>query len=205
MSAPSQTGACNTALAHLGESRRITTISDGTPLAKQFEQTWDDAIEAVLADHPWNFAVSRESLAVSADFTPEGSQYTQAFEKPANSLRWLPWREDHADYFAGEEEGNYILSNADAPIVARFIMRIDNLSSWSPGARAALSVKLAEINAKAITGQGTMIERMAELYADTLSKAKRQDGSASGERRRTLSSRSDWLNSRQRPFTGSVR
>lgn len=206
MPAPSQSAACNGALALLGESNRVTDInSDGTPLAKVFLQTWDQTVDEVLADHPWNVAVKRQACAVSA-FVPDGSEYSQAFDKPADCLRWLPWKEDHPDYFAGVEEGSYILSNAAAPIIVRYIARVTQLALWSPGMRAALEAKLAEKNAKAITGQTSMIREMRDLYENRLlPDAKRQDGLASGDRRRTLVGRSDWLNARSRPFNGRVR
>src|SRR5438045_1386472 len=98
---PSQTRACNSALAHLGESRRIASIGDGTPLAKVFLAIWDEAIDEVLADHPWNRAIARADIAASADYEPAGTQYSQAFEKPADCVRWLPWRRGHEDYFEG--------------------------------------------------------------------------------------------------------
>jgi hypothetical protein len=64
----------------------------------------------------------------SADYVPIGSQYSQAFEKPADCVRWLPWRRGHEDYFEGEEEGDYILSNAAAPIAFRYINGIEDMS-----------------------------------------------------------------------------
>lgn len=199
MAAPSQVRIVNAALVHLGESRRILSIDEGTPLANCFLAVWDEARDEVLADHPWNFAIAREALARSATFTPEGDQYDYAYELPADCIRWLPHRKDHVDYFAGEQEGDYILSNADAP-VARFIRRVTNVSRWSVGFRTAIAAKLAMKTAKPITGQSGMIDRMGELYLAELSKGKRQDGHATGERDRTAEFRSDWLAARQRPY-----
>jgi hypothetical protein len=56
---------------------------------------WDEAVDEVLAAHPWNPALAAPTLPVSADYVPQGSQYSQAFEKPADCLRWLPWRPGH--------------------------------------------------------------------------------------------------------------
>jgi hypothetical protein len=206
MPAPSQAGICNDTLALLGESQRITAIDDGTPLAKVFLQSWDQAVDEVLADHPWNFAVAREDCPIAAGVVPAGSQYSQAFDKPANCIRWLPWSEDHEDYFDGEEEGDYILSNADAPLPVRFIKRITNISKWSPGFRAALAAKLAAKNAFAITGQRGMIGEMRDLYQnEVLPKARREDGAATGQRRRRAVFRSDWLSARNRGWNGVAR
>jgi hypothetical protein len=196
---PSQTRSCNSALAHLGDSRRIASITDPTPLAKTFLAVWDEAIDEVLADHPWNPALARADLAVSADFVPEGSQFSQAFEKPADFLRWLPPRRGADDYFEGEEEGDYILSNEAAPITIRYIRRLDNLTKWSPGMLASLAAKLARKTARAITGSSGMMDRMEIVYQKALSDAKRQDGLATGDRRRHLNVQSTWLGARNRP------
>jgi hypothetical protein len=199
---PSQTRVCNSALALLGEARRIASINDNNPLARQLLAVWDEAVDEVLTDHPWNVAVARADLAVSADFTPQGAQYDQAFAKPGDCLRWLPPRRGHPDYFDGEEEGDYILSNAAAPIALRYIRRIDDLGKWSPGMRACLAAKLAAKSAKAITGQSSMMDRMSAAYDDELSKAKRQDGAASGDRDRHATFQSSWLGARNQTWNG---
>jgi hypothetical protein len=196
------TRVCNGALVHLGEGRQITAIDDGSPLANLFTQVWDDALGEVLADHPWNCALRRADLPASGDFIAAGSEYTQGFEKPADCIRWLPWSADHPDYFVGEEEGKYILSSDAAPLSIRYIARIEDLLRWTPGMVAALSVKLARKVAKAVTGQTVMIDRMETLYQDTLNKAKRQDGGATGNRSRQLIVQSNWLTARNRPWNG---
>lgn len=199
---PSQTRTCNSALAHLGDSRRISSINDPSPLAKQFLAVWDEAVDEVLADHPWNPALTRADLPVSADYVPSGTQYTQAFEKPADCIRWLPWRPGQDEYFCGEEESNYILSNAAAPITIRYIRRVTDLNKWSVGMLAVLAAKLARKLAKPITGQSGMMDRMQKVYEGALSDAKRQDGSASGDRSRHATFQSNWLASRNRSSGG---
>jgi hypothetical protein len=67
----SQTLLVNQALALLGTERRITSVNDNLPTAKLALTLWDSTRDEVLADHPWNFALKRGSLAAeSADYTP---------------------------------------------------------------------------------------------------------------------------------------
>jgi hypothetical protein len=197
---PSQTRIVNKALSHLGSTKRITSITDGTPQAKLADAFWDECRDEVLADHPWNFAIARADLPASANYTPP-NEYDFAYELPPGCLRWLPWREDHADYFDGVQEGPYILANADAPIFIRYITRIEDLAKWSPGFMAAMAAKLARYMAKGVTGQSGMIAAMEDLYQDSLSLAKRQDGLATGRRTRTAEYRSSWLDARNRGVT----
>lgn len=200
--APSPTRVGNAALAQLGEGYMITSLGDGSPLARILTEMWDDALSEVLADHPWNPALARVELPASADFVPAGSEYDQAFLKPADCVRWLPFNEDHPDYFDGEEEGDYILCNADAPLPFRYIRLLEDVGKWTPGMRECLSVKLAQKCAKAVTGQETMIDTMANLYVGVLARAKRQDGGATGKRGRKAVFRSSWNASRNRSWTG---
>lgn len=197
-SPPSQTRICNAALALLGETARIVTINDGSPIANQFLTHWDQARRAALADHPWNFALARADCPASSD-TPAGEQYAIAFEMPADCLRWLPYAADHPDYFCGEQEGGRILSNADAPICVRYIRDVENVGLWSPAFVEAMTAKLAYLTAKPITGQTGAQDRMAEQYDRALRIAKRQDGAATGDRARRLETRSSWLAARNGP------
>jgi hypothetical protein len=202
----SQTGIVNKALVMLGTARTITSLGDATPLARTAAALWDPTRDEVLADHPWNFAIRRAALAVSADYVPP-NEYSYAYELPGDCLRWLPWQEDHEDAFAGEEESGdngirYILSSATAPIYVRYIARVEDVARWSPGFVEAFAAKLARALAKPVTGQAAMIDRMEGLYQEALSGAKRQDGLATGRRQRDASFRSNWLSARGRTFGG---
>lgn len=199
---PSQTRVCNSTLAHLGESTRIASINDGTPLAETLLAVWDEAVDEVLAAHPWNPALKRASLPVSATFVPQGSQYTQAFELPADCIRWLPPRPSHEDYFDGEEENGFILSNDAAPISIRYIGRLTDLTKWKSGMLACLALLLARKTARPITGSTTVMRDMQGLYDEALSEAKREDGTATGDRARFAQVQSTWLDARNRTSRG---
>lgn len=198
---PSQTRICNKAAILLGTISRITAINDGTPLAQTFLGLWDETRDEVLADHPWNFALARAAppAAAGAD-VPETGDYAFAYELPGDCLRWLPWRADDPDWFEGEQEGRFILSNADAPVTVRYIKRVEDVARWSPGFIDAMCAKLALYAAIPITGQSSMQDRMSQFYDDALRKAKRQDGLATGNRARGTVRQSDWLDARERPY-----
>lgn len=192
----SQTRIVNKAFVLLGTAQRIASLTDGSPLARQAAAVWDEARDEVLADHPWNFAIARAQLAASADFTP-ANEYSYAYELPGGDfLRWLPWREGHADHFEGEQEGGYILSNAPAPIYIRYIRRIEDVAKWSPAFTEAVAAKLAFYLADSVTARGGKRDRAEMAYDKALRDAKRQDGAATGDRRRRYETRSSWLDSR---------
>lgn len=201
---PSETAVVNKALSLLGSARTITALTDSTALARLAAGLWDATRDEVQADHPWNECVLRANLPASADYVPP-NEYAAAFALPADCLRWLPWEEDHPDYFEGEQEGRYLLSSAAAPLTIRYIARILNVALWSPGLMSAIAAKLARYMAKPVTGQIGLIDRMDALYQESLSAAKRQDGLATGRRDRRADYRSNWLQSRSRRFSARGR
>lgn len=205
----SQTAIVNMALTMLGEGTRISAMDDGSRLARHANAVWDLARDEALEGHPWNFAVGRQSLPVSADYVPP-SQYDFAYELPADCLRWLPPSEDDSDYFAGELESGlvtsgsievprrFIVSNASAPIVIRYIRRVEAIAIWSASFRVAMAAKVAKYLAKPITGQSNMMEAMEAEYEAAIAAARARDGLATGRTQRRQAARSSWLDARRR-------
>ncbi|WP_414902464.1 hypothetical protein ACMT1E_04340 [Sphingomonas flavalba] len=195
----SQTRIVNKALTILGSTSRVLSLTDNSPAAKVAFRLWDETRDEVLAEHPWNFAVARTDIARSGDHVP-ATGWSAAFELPADLLRWLPWREDHPDHFAGEQEGQYILANGNGPLFIRYIRRIEDVARWSSGFTAAFTARLGFYMARPITASGTMMDRMERMYDKAMADARRQDGLATGRTARTASFRSDWLGARERPY-----
>ena len=193
--APSQTAIVNEALVLLGTSARLTSIDDGSPLARTFRDVWDMSLDEMCVAHPWNPCIGRREGARSAT-APVGTQWAYRFEKPAGMLRWLPWERDAEDWFDGEEEAGFILAN-DSAIVIRGVFRIEDVGAWTPGMRAAMAARLAMKTAKAVTGQAAMIDRAQAAFAEAIGTAKREDGLATGQRNRRAVFRSGWLDARR--------
>ncbi|NIJ34336.1 hypothetical protein [Sphingomonas oligoaromativorans] len=193
--APSQTRIVNRALSLLGTAQRIASITDNTPLAKAALAVWDDARDGCLAEHPWNFAIGRAQLAASADAPTFG--YDFAYALPADHLRWLPPAPGDRGYFKAEQEGNLLLSSADAPLNIRYIRRVEDLSIWSIGFIVVMGHRLAWDMVDAASGgiEG-LAQRMQQRYEIELDRAKRQDALATGDRSGRQEFRSNWLAAR---------
>jgi hypothetical protein len=187
----------NQAFTLLGSSSRINSIGDGTPLAAAAARVWDEARDETLVAHPWNEALHRAALPVSADHVP-ANEYAYAYELPADCLRWLPWRQDHANWFEGVQEGRFILSNAEAPIYVRYIRRIEDVALWSVPLRAAIVAKLAWYLADSVTASSRKVDAAAAAFGEAIREAKKLDGLASGDRDRRAEYRSSWLDARSR-------
>lgn len=195
----SQTSLTNKTLALLGTLTRISAPDDGTAAAITAAALWDLTRDEVLADHPWNFAIRTDTVPQSADYVPT-TRYLFGYELPRDCLRWLPWSDESENAFAAEQEGEFLVSNDAGPLLVRMVFRAEDVSRWSPGFQAAFCAKLGRYMAKPITGQGAMIDRMDGLYEQELSRAKRQDGLATGRRNRSVVYRSNWLGARTRGY-----
>lgn len=195
--APSQTRTINKALALLGSADRIANITDGTPAASTALALWEDARDSVLAAHPWHFAKRRAQLA--ADATAPEFGWTYRYLLPPDCLRWLPPGIRDEDYFAGEIEDRYILSDQVAPLNIRYIARIEDMLAWSTGFIEALACKLAWEMAEPITGglEG-VADRMRSKYETAIGEAAKQNGMAAGSRARLVEEGSCWNIARHR-------
>lgn len=78
---------CNFALQEIGEES-IISLSDDTVQAQQCNLRYDTVRRAMLEMHPWNFALTRQSLALTNDTDPFGD-FNSVFQLPSNCLRVL--------------------------------------------------------------------------------------------------------------------
>ena len=180
----------------LGTAQRISALTDGSPLAAAAQDIFTDCRDEVLAEHPWNPALRRAVVALTANTVTKG-EWLYAYELPADCLRWLPWAAGHSLAFAGIREGRYLLTDeAKAPTI-RYIATLDDLAQWTPGMREALSAKLAIWLATAAPVQSEVSSsKAAKIYDAALSAARRQDGLETGDRESDARVRSSWLNAR---------
>jgi hypothetical protein len=199
---PSQTAIANAAAALLGSTQRINAVSQSdVPLARHVRDVWDSMICAMLADHPWNFALERALLNASATAPLFG--YDRAFSLPPQCLRWLPPSREDADWFEAVEEGGLLLTNAEAPLPVRFVSvtAAESVERWPAFFVTAVEYELAARVAEPLTQSSSVAKDMMDMAAAKLRLAKRRDGQASGNRRRTqITTGSDWLSARHRPY-----
>lgn len=78
---------CNSALIKLG-AERINTLNDDNKRARLCKEQYCKVRDDLLRSHKWNFAISRQTLAKSATYTP-AFEFESAFPYPANVLRIL--------------------------------------------------------------------------------------------------------------------
>ena len=191
--ASSDTDIVNGAMAFLGSYHRVQSMSDGSAVAVAARDIWPQAVRTVMVSHPWNFALTR--IELKRDVTaPEGSQFLYRYRLPVDCLRWLPGAPDDIDYFDAEQEGEFLLADSEGPVTVRYISEVKEAGRWAAGFVDVLTMYLAWYLAEAAGSDKGTRDRALNAYEQSLARARRQDGLATGMRQRRSPYRSSrWL------------
>lgn len=160
------------ALMDLGEDR-ITSADQDTERARVVAEVYEDERDALLEEHPWNFAIARTGLARLSVAPAFG--FASAFALPSDCLLVL----EVEPKGAFKIEGRTLLFEGDA-VDIRYVRRITDSTAMPPTFRAALATRLAARVCKKITGSGAERERLEGLYRERLRTAKGRDAQGGG-------------------------
>lgn len=166
---PSDVEIANLALAKLGDEGEISALTEDSRAARAINGCYAAMRDAVLRDHPWNFATRRVQLAPLLDAPAWGG--LNAFELPADFLRLLE-AEGDPDW---QIEGRTILA-ATSVLNLRYTARIEDSGLYDPLFAEALACRIAQQLALRITGSSTVLADAARAYQLALAAAKRVDG-----------------------------
>jgi hypothetical protein len=176
VSSVSQVDICNMALDMLREGP-INSLTDDDDRADWFRRNYPQTRDSLLARHPWNFAIKYASLAENT--AGPTSQWTYAYDLPADLLRLLPIQKD--GHFEGqmiphEVIGQTIETDEAPPLRVRYIRRVESEGLFSTVFVDALAAKLAMRSAHWITGKVSSFQIAQEAYIRAMDEATRVDG-----------------------------
>lgn len=193
----SQTGIINKAQILLGQSKRFTELLDTDQKAVDYQTLWPIAVRSALALHPWNFAIRR--FKVNPDTVAPDFGWAYRYKLPPAVIRYLPWSRDAAEWFDGEVEGGYVLTNQGSSILIRCIVLVEDLSLWSALFADAMAYTLAMESCEGSTSKRGLYEDLTNGREDVLVKARRADALENGNRRavRPMTA-SSWASARYR-------
>ncbi|NJB68530.1 hypothetical protein GGQ74_002203 [Desulfobaculum xiamenense] len=160
------------ALLELGEDR-ITSADQDSERARVVSALYEGERDALLEEHPWNFAVARAELARAAGGPCYG--YANRFMLPPDCLHVIETDPD-ARYAV---EGQCLLADARG-VRVRYVRRVTVVSEMPPTFRSALAARIAARAARKITGSSAEKERMEALYRERLRTAKGRDAQGGG-------------------------
>ncbi len=145
----------------------ITSLSDGSKAANLADRTWPIVRDHVLRDHPWNFAVSRTTLAPLATAPDWG--FTYQHELPTDLLRLL----EVLGLSAGEYqvEGSKILADDDV-LYVRYIRQITDPNEYDAAFVNAVSTRLAFEMSESLTQSNPKKNGLWDEYVEVINRAK---------------------------------
>ena len=166
----SETEIASNALTKLG-AEPITDIDDpDSARARLCKAYYGNTRDAVLRAYPWNCAIVRMALALSADAPVYG--YSYKFQLPTDPycLRLLDVEDDVEHKIAGR-----FVETDESSLNIRFIQRVTNTGLFDSLLQEAIECRLAAELAYPVTGTPTLIQAMWGLYAEKLREARTID------------------------------
>ena len=167
---------CSNALRRLGDDP-ITSLTDDTERARLCNAFYVPARDLVLRSHPWNFAVTRATLAQLSDTPAYEYSYQYALPNDPYCLRVLEMQ--YKDYIFKIEhyasQGRVLLTNESTAKIL-YIARITDTAQFDSMFVDVLTAKLAVDLAYPVTNSVKLQEQMQRLFQQKLSEARSVDG-----------------------------
>ena len=182
----SDTDIFNLALNELGENR-IIEIGEDSKAGRISDLIYNDTRDAVLREHPWNFAIKRVELALL--LTTPAFEFANEHQLPSDFIRILKTDDDFVPH---RIEGGKLLSDNDIVFI-EYIARITDPTLFDTLFVETLSVRLAAKMAYNISDNNTLTQLLEQKYRDRLRQARAMDGQEGTPR--TIEA-DQWLNTR---------
>jgi hypothetical protein len=167
---------CSNALRKLGDDP-ITSLTDDTERARLCNSFYESSRDACLRAHPWNFAITRATLAQLSTTPAYGFSYQYALPTDPYCLRVLEM--EYQDYIFKVEnlatEGRVLLTDESTAKIL-YIARVTDTTLFDSLFVDLLTAKLSINLSYAITGSLKVQEQMYLLYTKILSEARSVDG-----------------------------
>jgi hypothetical protein len=174
----SEVGICNLALSHLGQGA-ISSLDENSTEAELCKLAYPVARDASLRDHPWNFAMRREALALLAETPPPG--WTLVYQYPPDCLaaRYiLPeigcGKPPFEVALGGSGHIRVILCNEPQAWLA-YTARVTDTTVFDPLFVQLVTVRLAADLAQPLTGEAAKQQGLLRLYEGLLQTARASD------------------------------
>lgn len=145
--ATSNVGICNLALAKVGATNTIASMTEASPEAAACNRVYDSVLDAVLRERDWNFSKTQKDLSLTG--TAIGN-WTYAYAYPSGCLkvrRIVP--DSDADNpvpfeiaYNPDTAGRIILTDREGA-AAEYTYRVTNVNAYDPLFVMALSWALA--------------------------------------------------------------
>jgi len=160
---------------------QLASTSDARPERYALDEIYDDAVQHMLEQGLWNFAIRFEPLTTPATPTNPDTGYDYAFSKPSDFVR-LAAISDNASFDGIFEaysiQQSYIYTNAEE-IYLRYVSNDAayglDLTKWPQSFAKALEAYMAFESGLPISGDRGNRNDMMGLFKERLARAKTLD------------------------------
>jgi len=167
---------CSNALRILGDDP-ITSLTDDTERARLCNSLYEPARDAVLRSHPWNFAITRATLAQLS--TTPAYEYAYQYSLPTDPYCLRVLSMEYQDYVFKIEHlagtGRVLLTDEGTAKIL-YIARVSDTAQFDSLFVDTLTAKMALELSFPITNSVTLQAQMQKLYQLKLSEARSIDG-----------------------------
>ena len=172
----SKTAIVNRALRRLGGDRLTNVETDLSEPARVMNDIFQDVVDEILAEHPWNCALHRTTLA--ADAEPPAWGFQNAFTLPADPFCLRAWRLDedhHGPRPKWKVVGRKIHTDEPAPLYVELIVRVTDTELFPAYLATAISARLAAEAAYRLTNSREKEEQEEKRAKEKLALARSAD------------------------------
>lgn len=171
----SEVGICNSALAKIGTTNRIASLTEDSKNAQVCNEQYEKLRDDLLRAHVWNFAKARVKLA--RDATAPTYEFDYAYMLPSDWLRTVAVHDNDAGDGTVEYrlEGMRVLAGAE-DIWLTYVKRFSDPNDMPADFRETLAFRLAMELALPIAQSNTVQQIMERQFDRHLRQAKSTDG-----------------------------
>ena len=167
---------CSNALRILGDDP-ITSLTDDTERARLCNSLYVPARDAVLRSHPWNFAITRATLAQLS--TTPAYEYAYQYSLPTDPYCLRVLSMEYQDYIFKIEHlagtGRVLLTDESTAKIL-YIAKVTDTAQFDSLFVDTLTAKMALELSFPVTNSVTLQAQMQKLYQLKLSEARSIDG-----------------------------
>lgn len=164
---------CNAALSRAGISKRIESLSDATVEAEACDAEYAGARDAVLEDHPWQFAVKYVTLA--EDGSSPKWYWNRQYTLPNDYMMLLNLESEEIAYEITADLK--LLTDEGAPLKIRYTSRVTDPSKMPQSFKQAVVLRLASYIAVSLTKDLDRANFLEQKYEKQVADARFADGS----------------------------
>lgn len=154
---------------HLGLPGFSNVETESSDAAVIINNLYDWALDSLLREHTWNFAIKRVTLATEVATPVWG--YTKQATLPSDFIREIRINRHRYPY---KLENGKLLSNLTTVSIV-YVARITNPGLYDPLFAEALALKLAVKSGVALNRDKNAVQQLESAYVRALKKAKQVD------------------------------